>query len=107
MRFYRQQHRFYCGVDLHARSMHVCIVDHDGQTKVHKNIEATPSGVLLDPGTWAKERDKYLPSAADGDFIASLMKPVTEAGVYANWISPPKVGIDNKPGDFEYVKIET
>ena len=23
------------------------------------------------------------------------------------WISPPKVGIDNKPGDFEYVKIET
>src|SRR5512146_1849521 len=26
---------------------------------------------------------------------------------YATWISPPKVGIDNKPGDFEYVKIET
>ena len=43
----------------------------------------------------------------DGDFIASLMKPVTEAGAYASWISPPKVGIDNKPGDFEYVKIET
>ena len=37
MRFYQQQHRFYCGVDLHARSMHVCIVDHEGQTKVHKN----------------------------------------------------------------------
>ncbi len=35
------------------------------------------------------------------------MKPVTEMGVYANWISPPKVGIDNKPGDFEYVKIES
>ena len=35
------------------------------------------------------------------------MKPVTEAGAYATWISPPKVGIDNKPGDFEYVKIET
>ena len=30
-----------------------------------------------------------------------------EAGTYASWISPPKVGIDNKPGDFEYVKIET
>ena len=26
---------------------------------------------------------------------------------FASWISPPKVGIDNKPGDFEYVKIET
>jgi hypothetical protein len=29
------------------------------------------------------------------------------AGEFASWISPPKVGIDNKPGDFEYVKIET
>ena len=44
MRFYQQQHKFYCGVDLHARSMHVCIVDQDGQTKVHKNIDATDSG---------------------------------------------------------------
>jgi benzoyl-CoA 2,3-dioxygenase component B len=24
---------------------------------------------------------------------------------FASWIAPPKVGIDNKPGDFEYVKI--
>ena len=31
MRFYSQPQRFYC-VDLHARSMHVYIVDHDGQT---------------------------------------------------------------------------
>ena len=29
------------------------------------------------------------------------------AGNFAAWIAPPKVGIDNKPGDFEYVKIET
>jgi len=28
-------------------------------------------------------------------------------GQFAPWISPPKVGIDNRPGDFEYVKIET
>jgi benzoyl-CoA 2,3-dioxygenase component B len=43
----------------------------------------------------------------DGDFIASLMKPHYDAGQFASWIAPPKVGIDNKPGDFEYVKIET
>ena len=43
----------------------------------------------------------------NGDFIASLMAPVTETAKFASWISPPKVGIDNKPGDFEYVKIET
>jgi len=30
MRFYSQPHRFYCGIDLHARTMHVCILAHDG-----------------------------------------------------------------------------
>jgi len=70
-----------------------------------RDIEATPSGVLLDAASWQKERDRYLPSLADGDFINSLMKPVVEPGKFASWISPPKVGIDNRPGDFEYVKI--
>jgi len=35
------------------------------------------------------------------------MQPVTETGKFASWISPLKVGIDNKPCDFEYVKIES
>ena len=35
----------------------------------------------------------------------TLMTPVSEPGKFAGWIAPPKVGIDNKPGDFEYVKI--
>ena len=72
-----------------------------------KDVHATPEGVLIDDATWNKRKGDWLPSTEDGDFIASLMKPVTEAGRYAAWISPPKVGIDNKPGDFEYVKIET
>jgi benzoyl-CoA 2,3-dioxygenase component B len=72
-----------------------------------KNVHATPEGVLIDDATWNRRRNEWLPSTDDGDFIASLMKPVTEIGAYAPWISPPKVGIDNKPGDFEYVKIET
>jgi transposase len=46
MRFYQQQHPFYCGVDLHARSMHVCVVNQDGQTLVHKNIPARPDRFL-------------------------------------------------------------
>jgi benzoyl-CoA 2,3-dioxygenase component B len=33
------------------------------------------------------------------------MKPVLGTGTFAPWIAPPKVGIDNKPGDFEYVKL--
>lgn len=46
MRFYNHQHPFYCGVDLHARSMHVCLVDAAGNTLVHKNIEARPERFL-------------------------------------------------------------
>ena len=38
MRFYLQQHRFYCGVDLHARTMCVCILDADGKVLVHEDI---------------------------------------------------------------------
>ena len=33
------------------------------------------------------------------------MQPQMEIGKFASWIAPPKVGIDNKSGDFEYVKI--
>jgi benzoyl-CoA 2,3-dioxygenase component B len=70
-----------------------------------RDVKASPHGQLLDAATWQREQDKWLPSTADGDFIASLMKPVRELGQFAGWIAPPRVGIDNKPGDFEYVKI--
>jgi benzoyl-CoA 2,3-dioxygenase component B len=70
-----------------------------------KDVKATPTGILIDNATWAKRRDEWLPSRSDGDFIAELMQPVSEPGQFAGWIAPPKVGIDNKSGDFEYVKI--
>ena len=71
-----------------------------------RDIQATPKGVIISDAEWNRQRDNYLPSASDGDFINSLMQPEAEAGKYAGWIAPPRVGIDNKPGDFEYVKIE-
>jgi transposase len=46
MRFYLQQHRFYCGVDLHARTMCVCILDADGKVLVHEDI-ATEAKLFL------------------------------------------------------------
>ena len=70
-----------------------------------KDIHASPDGKLLTDEQWIKNRDNWLPSKADGDFIASLMKPCWEPGKYASWIAAPKVGIDHKAGDFEYVRI--
>ena len=71
-----------------------------------KDVHATPQGRLVDEAAWTRDKDQWLPSTDDGDFIASLMRPMTEPGEFAGWIAPPKVGIDNKPGDFEYVKVE-
>ncbi|WP_417586520.1 benzoyl-CoA 2,3-epoxidase subunit BoxB [Pararhodobacter oceanensis] len=64
-----------------------------------------PAGNLLSQDEYDAKATEWLPTKADGDFIQSLMTPVSEPGKYASWISPPKVGIDNKPGDFEYVKL--
>ena len=60
---------------------------------------------MLDDASWKAQKERWLPSTADGDFVASLMKPVRERAQFAAWIAPPRVGIDNKPGDFEYVKL--
>jgi transposase len=42
MNFYNNIHPYYCGIDLHARSLYVCIVDQQGKTLLHKNISANP-----------------------------------------------------------------
>jgi transposase len=46
MNFYTQQHRYYCGIDLHARSMYVCILDAAGTIVVHKDMAAAPESFL-------------------------------------------------------------
>src|SRR5262249_51032409 len=46
MRFYTEQHRFYCGVDLHARTMYLCILDQAGQVVFDKNLPATGQAFL-------------------------------------------------------------
>jgi len=46
MRFYTQQHDFYCGIDLHARAMYLCILDRDGKIVLHHNMAAAPEPFL-------------------------------------------------------------
>ena len=72
---------------------------------VFANKPFDPTGAMIGQAAWDARAPEWLPTRADGDFIQSLMKPVYEPGKYAGWIAPPKVGIDNKPGDFEYVKL--
>jgi transposase len=46
MRFYNRQHRHYCGIDLHVKTMYVCILDAAGQVLVHRNVKSTPEAFL-------------------------------------------------------------
>ncbi len=46
MRFYTNQHRYYCGIDLHARSMYVCVLDPRGQILLHRNMPCAPESFL-------------------------------------------------------------
>jgi benzoyl-CoA 2,3-dioxygenase component B len=64
------------------------------------------AGRRLTEAQWQARRDEMLPNSSDQSFIEGLMKDtVREPGKFAGWIAPPRVGIDNKPGDFEYVKV--
>ena len=51
MRFYQpsldeQPHRFYCGVDLHARCMYLCILDPVGQALLQRDYPSDSRAFL-------------------------------------------------------------
>ncbi|NQT71155.1 MAG: IS110 family transposase [Chloroflexi bacterium] len=46
MRFYHREHMYYCGVDLHARTMYIWILNQTGETVFHHNIRSCPEAFL-------------------------------------------------------------
>ena len=48
MNLYQKQHRFYCGVDLHAKQMYACVVDSNGDKKLHQNFATARPQELFD-----------------------------------------------------------
>ncbi len=91
------------GIDFRLTLPHQAHNRHIGE---FAGIEVDPAGAVLSAEAWAARRDEFLPTAGDAAFILGLMQPVHAVGAYASWIAPPKMGIDGKPGDFEYVRIE-
>ncbi|MGI9372113.1 MAG: benzoyl-CoA 2,3-epoxidase subunit BoxB [Hyphomicrobiales bacterium] len=81
---------------------HLAFNRHVGQ---FVDLHASPSGEVIGKEEWLAKRDEWLPSKDDMDHIYGLMKPEFEPGRFASWIAPPRVGIDSKPGDFEYVRL--
>jgi len=42
MRSYTENHQHYCGIDLHAKTMYLCILDRDGQILLHRDSKTRP-----------------------------------------------------------------
>jgi benzoyl-CoA 2,3-dioxygenase component B len=63
-------------------------------------------GNALSADEWETRMGEWLPSEADRAYVQSLMGPaITEPGKFANWIAPPKKGINGQPVEFEYVRF--
>ncbi len=69
-------------------------------------MRISPDGKVLSEAEWAANESKWLPTAEDRAYVTSLMGPaVVQPGKFAQWIAPPARGINNQPGDFEYVRF--
>jgi benzoyl-CoA 2,3-epoxidase subunit B len=66
-------------------------------------VNVTPEGQIISTEEWEQRSPEWLPTQAEREFVASLMKPVTTPGQFAGWIAPPARGINHQPLDFEYV----
>jgi benzoyl-CoA 2,3-dioxygenase component B len=74
---------------------------------VYAGLPFDPRGQLLTREEWASRRDEWLPTEDDAAYLTSIMvEPVYEPGRFANWIAPPQKGINQRPVDFEYVRVE-
>src|ERR1700729_1665182 len=91
------------GIGFRLRLPHVAFNRRIGEFAA---IHADTDGRLLSEEQWQAGQGSLLPSGDDNRFVVSLMRPVQAPGAFASWIAPPRIGTDNKPGDFEYVKIE-
>jgi hypothetical protein len=45
-RFYTNQHPVYCGIDVHARRLYVCLLSQEGAILLHRNMNAAPEPFL-------------------------------------------------------------
>jgi benzoyl-CoA 2,3-dioxygenase component B len=90
------------GIDYVMRLPHRAFHRRIGQ---FADLPVTPDGRVVDAATWAGHRAEWLPTAADAAYVQSLMRAVTTAGEFAGWIAPPRIGINNQPLNFDYVRL--
>jgi len=79
--------------------------------KFHRHIgiysghQFDPDGNLITSVEFEKRRGEWLPTAKDREYVQALQHSVYEPGKIANWIAPPRVGINKHPFSWEYVRL--
>lgn len=48
MNLYNRQHQVYCGIDLHAKTLHACAIDQQGEKLFHRNFQCQHAERLFD-----------------------------------------------------------
>jgi len=76
------------------------------QIGVFSGAYVTPQGTIISQDFWKRNRSSWLPNNSDHDYILSLMQQVIETGKYANWIAPPRIGVNKQTLDYPYVRIQ-
>jgi benzoyl-CoA 2,3-epoxidase subunit B len=69
------------------------------------DIEATPDGRQVSADEWERGKSQWLPTDVDKTYVRSLMRPVYERGKIADWIAPPRNGINGQAFDYDYVHL--
>ncbi len=67
----------------------------------HFDVHGDP----LSQAEFERRSREWLPITEDREYVRSLMTLVSEVGRMANWITPPKTGINRQPFEFEYVRL--
>lgn len=64
-----------------------------------------PNGNLVSEDVWNKNKDEWLVTDTDREYIQAQQVQVVEPGKMANWVAPPSKGIKGRPIDFDYVRL--
>ena len=91
------------GVDFVVKLPHARFFRRQGS---YANHHFDLEGNLVDKPTFDQILLEALPSDEDRAYVKNLMKPVLEPGKIANWICPPKRGINKNDFSFQYVRTD-
>jgi transposase len=74
MRFYTTTHQHYCGIDLHAKTMYLCILDREGQVLLHRNVKSRPEEFLAAVAPYREDLVVAVECMFTGYWLADLCR---------------------------------